>query len=359
MELINTKNWKQFLIGNLFNSIVKPEVYHTRHVKEDSTGVNYIVRTKFNNGIKYRVKIEKNMQVNPPGTISFGAENATFFYQEEPWISGRDIYYIDTTKYSKSECLFLVSVLRTITDKYSYNYGLFPKLLKQEKILLPVDSKGNPDWQYMDDYMRNVQAKVDNAIECLKKNRDYGESIVSVDGWKNFVIDDMFQKLDLKILKNDFDKKIDVSLVKNNEFNLPVVNAKHFNNGIMFYGREDDFEWDEMTIDIVQNGAIATGDVYAQPQKTGVLWDAYLVKPKWNCTSRYVLHYISCVMEKCIKQCFSYDNKCVWDKVRYKTISLPVNLKGDPDWDYMENYMRGIERIAKNNLAALKSVVAE
>lgn len=66
------------------------------------------------------------------------------------------------------------------------------------------------------------------------------------------------------------------------EFNLPLVNAKHGSNGIMYYGRDADFETAEMTIDIVQNGAIATGDVYAQPQRTGVLWDAYLVKPKAN-----------------------------------------------------------------------------
>ena len=42
------------------------------------------------------------------------------------------------------------------------------------------------------------------------------------------------------------------------EFNLPLVNAKHGSNGIMYYGRDADFETAEMTIDIVQNGAIAT-----------------------------------------------------------------------------------------------------
>jgi hypothetical protein len=35
------------------------------------------------------------------------------------------------------------------------------------------------------------------------------------------------------------------------------------------------FESEEMCLDIVQNGAVATGNVYAQIQRTGVLWDAY------------------------------------------------------------------------------------
>ena len=50
----------------------------------------------------------------------------------------------------------------------------------------------------------------------------------------------------------------------------------------MYYGRKSDFEYDNMTLDVVQNGAIATVDVYVQPQDTGVLWDAYLLKPLFD-----------------------------------------------------------------------------
>ena len=103
---------------------------------------------------------------------------------------------------------------------------------------------------------------------------------IDTSGWREFIIGDLFEKLQLDVKKEDFNKTFDVSEERTEEFNLPLVNAKHGNNGIMYYGREADFETAEMTIDIVQNGAIATGDVYAQPQKTGVLWDAYLVKPK-------------------------------------------------------------------------------
>ena len=87
----------------------------------------------------------------------------------------------------------------------------------------------------------------------------------------------MFQKLSLDIRKLNFNKTLDVSEERNEEFSLPLVNAKHGNNGVMYYGRESDFNAAEMTIDIVQNGAIATGDVYAQPQKNrcimGCLFD--------------------------------------------------------------------------------------
>lgn len=85
--------------------------------------------------------------------------------------------------------------------------------------------------------------------------------------WKEFIIGDLFEKLQLDIKNENFNKALDVSEEQNEEFNLPLVNAKHGNNGIMYYGRESDFDIAEMTIDIVQNGAIATGDVYDIPPR--------------------------------------------------------------------------------------------
>ena len=165
---------------------------------------------------------------------------------------------------------------------------------------------------------------------------------IDTSGWKEFIIGDLFEKLQLDIKKEDFNKTFDVSEERTEEFNLPLVNAKHGNNGIMYYGREADFETAGMTIDIVQNGAIATGDVYAQPQRTGVLWDAYLVKPKAKIDSAFTLMFLATVLEKAIKDKFSYDDKCVWDKAKLLTVTLPCTREGEPDWAYMDEYMSAV-----------------
>ena len=167
---------------------------------------------------------------------------------------------------------------------------------------------------------------------------------------------DLFEKLQLDVKKADFDKTFDVSEERTDEFNLPLVNAKHGNNGIMYYGREADFETAEMTIDIVQNGAIATGDVYAQPQRTGVLWDAYLVKPKAEIDSAFTLMFLATVLEKAIKDKFSYDDKCVWDKAKLLTVTLPCTSDDEPDWAYMDEYMRTVMERTKSDLLAMQSI---
>lgn len=97
------------------------------------------------------------MEPSPKGVISFGAENASFFYRNEPFVSGRDIYYIDTQGLNERVCLFLASCFQTLSEKYSYSNGLFPDLLRKEKIKLPVKEDGTPDWTYMEQYILNTE----------------------------------------------------------------------------------------------------------------------------------------------------------------------------------------------------------
>lgn len=179
---------------------------------------------------------------------------------------------------------------------------------------------------------------------------------IDISTWGLFCIGDLMTKLDLDVKKEDFDKRVDTSLEKNKEFSLPLINAKDGNNGIMYYGRETDFESEEMCLDIVQNGAIATGNVYAQIQKTGVLWDAYLVKPK-NKINKDALLFLSRIMQKIIKKKYNYNNKAIWDKVKLELIPLPQDKQGKPDWKYMEQYMQQIENKVNKDILIISDAL--
>ena len=179
---------------------------------------------------------------------------------------------------------------------------------------------------------------------------------IDTSGWKEFRVGELFEKLNLRFLPNRvFDKASDISEVKSEEFNLPLVNAKHSNNGIMYYGRKHEWEYEVLTIDIVADGAASTGDVYAQPQETGVLYNAYLVKPKAKCVTGLILFFLSTVIQRCVKDHFGYDNKCTWDKVKHETILLPVDKTGQPDWAYMESYMASLETKVTESLTLLQT----
>ena len=109
----------------------------------------------------------------------------------------------------------------------------------------------------------------------------------------------------------------------------------------MYYGRSSDFESTEMTIDIVNDGAVSTGNVYPQPQKTGVLYNAYLVKPLFSVTQR-LLYFFSTTIQKSIKLKFGYENKAGWEKVKKEKISLPTH-NGAIDFAFMETFIAELE----------------
>ena len=159
--------------------------------------------------------------------------------------------------------------------------------------------------------------------------------------WKEFLIEDLFEKLDLKFKKKKFNKAEDISQKRTKEFDLPLVNAKNGDNGIMYYGRSTDFESAEMTIDIVNDGAVSTGNVYPQPQRTGVLYNAYLIKAKQN-VSKVSLSFLSTAIQKSIKLKFGYENKAGWEKVKKEYISLP-SLDDNPAFSYMDSFITELQ----------------
>ena len=169
--------------------------------------------------------------------------------------------------------------------------------------------------------------------------------------WGEFQIGEYFNKLELKFKKPFFDKELDVSKIKTEEFDIPVVNAKDGNNGIMYYGRSSDFESAEMTIDIVNDGAVSTGNVYPQPQKTGVLYNAYLISPRFIVT-RNILFFVSCAIQKSIKTKYGYEYKASWDRVKKDSIQLPVKADETIDFDFMETFIAELEAERIEELSA-------
>lgn len=123
-----------------------------------------------------------------------------------------------------------------------------------------------------------------------------------------------------------------------------------------------------MTLDIVNDGAASTGMVYAQPQATGTLYNAYQIKLKpdvhENVTVSQLL-FLATTTQASIQNKFSYENKAIWNKVQAETISLPLKPSADPsnytqddiDWDYMDRFMQTIEEKAHERVASLRKQI--
>lgn len=344
MRQIDTKEWKEFIIKDIFT--VKRPIARSQ-ANYDEGNIPFVASGNFNNGVLKYLNPKKDEILDSGNCITVSPIDGSCFYQENDFLgrggAGSSIILLYNPKLNLYNGYFIATVIRTVCRKYAYSDMANKNTIGAEKIKLPVDKTGNPDFLYMESYMKNLELAVSSSLTDLQSAKKSSVSKkLDTSNWKLFKIEDLFEKLELKTIKKDFNKVFDVSEIQDNEFSLPLVNAKHFNNGIMYYGREKDFENAEMTIDIVKNGAIATGDVYAQPQKTGVLWDAYLIKPKEKIQSELVLFFLATSLEKAIKDKFSYDDKCIWQKVKKLFIPLPATCQSSPDYGYMEKYMKYI-----------------
>lgn len=335
--MIDTSNWKEFRVGDLFDTCLSKDDIQPKNITKGD--IPLISSGKTNNGIVGYIADDnaKKWDANTITVDMFGKA----FYQKKPYhcvSHGRVNILVPKFDLTEKIGLFLCSIIEQVSVKYRFDNMCTGEKLSNDIIKLPATSDGQPDWDYMESYMKAVIEESEKSLESLKR-ADGTKHLIDVSGWGEFRVGDLFDKLTLKCRKSDFNKAVDCSEIQTEEFSLPLTNAKHFNNGIQFYGRPDEWDSAEMTIDIVSNGAIATGDVYAQPQKTGVLWDSYLVKCKYDIESEFVLQYMACVIQRCIKQYFGWDDKCTWDKVKEQTLQLPIDANGEPDWQYMEDYM--------------------
>lgn len=61
---------------------------------------------------------------------------------------------------------FIVAVSDLERFKWSFGRGRSPKLAN-ETILLPADNNGNPDWQFMEEYMKSIKIRENNRLYKL------------------------------------------------------------------------------------------------------------------------------------------------------------------------------------------------
>lgn len=344
----------------------------------DGTEYDYITRTSLNQGILKTTGFINQTHLNESKTWSLGLLQMDFFYRNKPWYAGQFVRKI-IPKFDLSRGS--ISFLTTILNKQkkvllSVLVRDVDEVFKNIKIKLPINSDGEIDFEFMESFVAELEAERVAELEAYLAAASLKDYELTADelsalskfenyNWGEFRIGDLFEKLNLSFRKSKFNKDNDVSKIKNSEFSIPLVNAKDGDNGIMYYGRPQDFETATMTIDIVNDGAVSTGNVYPQPQETGVLYNAYLIKSKFT-ASKSLLYFFATAIQKSIKLKFSYELKASWERVKNENIKLPITASGEIDFEFMNNFIKAIEKLVikdvvlytDNKIKATKSIVS-
>ncbi|GAA7182090.1 restriction endonuclease subunit S [Helicobacter pylori] len=396
---LNAIKWGEFKLGDLFEASNGDFDIQKRHINHKGEFV--ITAGLSNNGVLGQSDIKAKVFESHTITIDmFGcAFYRSFAYK---MVTHARVFSLKPKfEINHKIGLFLSTLFFDYPKKFGYENMCSWVKIKNDKVILPLKPTANAqtlkdiDFHFMEKFIAELEqcrlaeleaylkatglsnttlsSGEENALNAFNgKNSGGGSNTPCGLTWQSFRLGDLFEKLDLKLRKKTFNKQKDISKVQTSEFDLPLVNAKNGDNGIMYYGRSSDFESAEMTIDIVNDGAVSTANVYPQLLKTGVLYNAYLIKPKFTPTRETLLFFTPCIY-KAIKLKFSYENKASWNKVKNELISLPLkpnaNTQTLDDIDFhfmstlinalMKQTIQGVAEYCDAKIRAAKEVISQ
>lgn len=136
--------------------------------------INFIDRTGINNGINALCGIYNNIEPYNAGylTLSLGGSIGSCFIQNKPFYTSQNVIVLIPRNNMSFECKLFISVM--IYKESNTRYKAFSDELNRHiktdfEISLPADSFGNPDWDYMENYIKELIVKTPKNIDLLSK----------------------------------------------------------------------------------------------------------------------------------------------------------------------------------------------
>lgn len=327
MGKIDTSGWKEFRVGELFAQ----ERGKEKAPKQNEPGdCPLIQETNNNNGFDRMVVPTKIIKGNSI-TVSINyAQNV--FYQADDFCASVNIAVLRNNHLNRYNSQFVCSVLRNAHQKFDYTSKISKELLNKEMIMLPVDKTGQPDWAYMESYMANLETKVAESLTLLQAAKDAEKKKVDTREWGEFRVGELF---DAALSKDDIQPKVIV------EGNTPLVSSGKENNGmIALIDNKNARLWEANTLTVDMFGKVFYQE---QPYYAVSHGRVNILMPRMPMT-KHCMQFIGCAIERVTTDKYAFSEMCTGTKLLKDVILLPKDKTGQPDWAYMEEYMRKVER---------------
>lgn len=334
---IENKKWKDFLIGDIFN--IKTGALLPKKILKKGN-VARITATDSNNGVYdyYSEVTHKNFRT-VENFISVSFLGSVFYH---PYLASLDMkihsVQLKNIEFNRHIAHFMVIALKRTTAIFSYGDQLSSSDLPKKKILLPVNDKDEPDFDFMQSYIKTLeQNKISNYNNYIKKrieNLQGLKKIESIDKkeWIEFYIQDIF-----KPTKGDQNKMS--SLLKGD---IPLISAKNGNNGSKaFVSLNNKKMYPKESLTLNNDGDGGAGFSFYQP--FDYLLDSHVTSlSPINKMSKYSLLFISrCITKQ--RNRFGHGYAINNNRLKAFKIMLPIDSKGKPDFPFMENFMKQLE----------------
>lgn len=350
---MNTSKWKEFRVGDLFETIKDGKQVPTGSVisvRDLTEGdIPRVTVTDKNNGVigcyavdndKFNV-YENFLSVSFLGSVFYHSGKASLDMK----VHCLKPLYIQL---NAEIALFLSSVIKKYLDELDYTNQISSSMLPSMMIKLPATPDDYPDWNYMEQYMRSVMENCEKKYQTLVRISQEKHQ-VDTTAWGEFRVGDVFDIVPCK--------GVNSTLLEDGD-DVPYIAASRVNNGFNRMVSAVNVEsWISKgnCLQLIHIGDAAAGWVnYIQNDFIGM-------SGKSSCAynermNEYSGTFIASVL--CARNEGQYSFKESWtgEKVVNTVIKLPITSSGEPDWDYMEQYMKRIMQRQSVVVEALRKI---
>ena len=327
--------WGEFLFPKIFSEIFIAKSSDSNALSEGD--IPFVGRSSVNNGFQglYQVSESKIVKKNCITVSMVGEPRA--FYQPYDFTCSQNILVLRNEILNKDISKFLISIINNylISKGFGYGYPVGLNRVIKNKLMLPVDSQGQPNWQFMEDYIKQEQKQQAQKIIDYYERKlvELAGDVVGLDKveWKEFSVGELF---DIKIGKN-----IDGNKVDRVNGGTAYITRKENTNGLDGFVNYDS-EFLNSIYPVITIGN-ETAEPYVQdfPFFTGTKVNILLPKFKMDTS---ILKYIATSLRQ-HKGKYSYSFTINSTRLKKQNILLPADKNGNPNFQYMSDFVKKLE----------------
>lgn len=155
---LKEKQWKHVLLSCVFTKIQRGK--RIKKANQLNGQIPYVSSTANNNGVDNYIIASSGTRVfNNCISLANSGSVGVAFYEPFSFVASDHVTSLKRDNSSKFLYMFLITTIQKQKGNYSFNREINDSRIKRMQIMLPAKEDGEPDYEYMEQYAKNMMLK--------------------------------------------------------------------------------------------------------------------------------------------------------------------------------------------------------
>ena len=256
------------------------------------------------------------------------------FYKEEDFIGTTTVKVGRNKNLNKFNGMFISTVADTVRGKYNFGYKRNELRLKNETLTLPISSEGNPNWEFMEEFIKQEIKNQSKILVSYYENKLLSSTLENLDydvEWKEFFFTDIFKEI-----------KRGKRLTKSNqnEGDTPYVSSTGANNGVdNFISNSTNVRKYSNNLSLANSGSVGSCFYHYYEY----IASDHVTALTCEYADEYIYKFMATIIRR-LEEKYSFNREINDKRISREKLFLPIDNNGNPHWQYMSNFVKRLEK---------------